>query len=410
MARLGNLFIAGREELGGKYCCGVSYSLAVKPQSSYIYHTQKGDWQVVLTNDSNDVIARTIRMMPHEKVQSEGFSAIQEALDVLSAKGALSACLANPANSNICIYGEDEKLILAVYSLFDFPMGMDLKITQIDGQGNEVKLPDPPDPIWNESFRYFRISQCSSDLFEAYRNLFLAFESLLNSICKKNKGEQEGKWLERALSFVNAKISLAHFTPTGKEDPVAHIIKTQYKDVRCNLQHAKFPNARLPHSHITPLDVKQAYGELVRIWRQIAGAYYHASSGGGVVTYAGFALMMENTFKNKTSVHYTPDNSAPKNDDTKISPQDINTYQFDSNNYLGQIKPGIVRLVGREKILNNQDRHLNPIYRLCSATDSTLFGVSYIESGLAITGVDEWEHIHDIRLINSSQPRVEFKT
>lgn len=410
MARIGNLFIAGNEELNGQFCSGVAYTLATTPNTSYEYSTRDEKWQVHFTSESNHIVARSRLRLPFERAQSEGFSAIQEALDILSVTGVLSTYLHQPGSQNICVHCKDEMSALSVYSLVDLPIRMKLDIKSIDEDGNETEHKETPNPTWNESFRYFRLSQCSNDLFEAYRNLFLAFEALLNSICKKSKGESEGKWLQRALTFANTKSSLSQFAPTAQADAISHIIKTQYKDVRCKLQHAKFPSARLPHSNITPIDVKQAYGELVRIWRHIAAAYYQTSSGGGIVTHGGFAALMDSALAGQSSLHFTPDDSATKESDVLVSPKGLDTYQFEGYSYLGQVKPDIVRLVGFEYVREGQDRHKDPLYRLCSVAGSNLFAVTYMQAGLTVSGVDQWEFVHDIRLINSSQPKTDFHT
>jgi hypothetical protein len=410
MAYLGNLFIAGAEDHGGIYKCGISYELSKKPTAPFTYTTRQGDWYVEFTTESNNVVARTTYEMSYDAVQSGGFSAIQEALDVLSVKGFFSSNLEDPAKSSICVYRKDRKAVLAVYSLFDLSMGVQVEITQIDASGKEVKPPSLQEPVWNESFRYYRLSQCSSDLFDAYRNLFLAFESILNSICKKKHSEGEGAWLKRALAAVVAKISLAHFTPTGNEDPVSYIISSQYKNIRCKLQHAKFPDAQLPHAQLTPQDVMQAYNELIHIWRHIAEAYFRVPVGGGVITYIWFSKMMENVFQLGASIHYTSDTSPPASDDTKVSPSGFPSHKFGLSAYAGQVKPGVVRIVGKESVVTGSERYKKPIYRFCTVTNSVLFGVAYIKPGLTISGVDEWEYIHDLRLINLSQPKVEFET
>jgi hypothetical protein len=96
--------------------------------------------------------ANNTRDFPYNKTQSDGFSAIQEALDVLSVKGIVSATLAEPARSSVCVYSEAGKAVLSFYSLFDFPIGMHVEATQINASGKEVKPPLPPEPVWNESF------------------------------------------------------------------------------------------------------------------------------------------------------------------------------------------------------------------------------------------------------------------
>lgn len=409
MARIGSTFIAGKEDLDGKYKCGISFSLSTNSTTSYIHETANGAWQVELTKGSADVVARTSLAVPYDELQTIGFAVIQEALDIISVKGQPSFTLSDPAHSSVGVYHKDEKFILFSYSLFDLAMGMQVEITQTDADGNEIKPPAPPEPVWNESFRYYRLSQASRDLFEAYKNLFLAFEALLNSIFPKKKSEGEAAWLKRCLTALNNNSSLAHYTPTGVEDPIEYIINSQYKNTRCRLQHAKFPAASLPHSTLTPSEVQQAYEELIRIWRHIAGIYFNVSTGGGVITYAGFASLMKNAFNGGASIHYTTDNSPPQSEDTQVSPSGHPTHEFTETKHVGQVKPGVVRTVAYEAIAK-PEKYDTPIHRVCTTTSSTLMGVAYIKSGLMVLGVDEWQCIHDIRLINTSQPKLEFTT
>lgn len=410
MAFLGDMFIAGSESLEGKYKSGITFSLLRKSPITYVHEIENGTWQVEFVRDSTDVVARTTSMLDIDALQSQGFSAIQHALDILSVKGILSTHLSKPETSNIGVYCTNGKTVAYVYSLFDFSMGVSAKVKHIDASGNEVKPQPPPEPIWNESFRYYRLSQSSSDLFEAYRNLFLAFESLLNKICPKQSGEKEGKWLKRCLSLVNSTTSLAHFTPTGNEDAVEYIIKSQYIDIRCNLQHAKFPSATLPHSCISPINVKQAYSELIRIWRQIAGSYFNVPTGGGVITYAGFEMMMTSGLNEGATISYTSDDLQPRSDDTMVSPQGLPVHEFVSTNYKGQTRPGVVRLNAYEETTDLSENYKKPIHRVCSKTRSALIGVACIEQGIFVSGVDGWESIQDFRLINASQPNTEFQT
>lgn len=409
MAYIGNIFIAGNEHLGGIYKCGISYSLSMQSPISYVYKASGGDWQVEFSKNSTDVIARTMLTVSYEELQISGFSAIQEALDILSVKGLLTANLSDPAGSNVGVYHSNGKYILYAYYLFDFPIRANFNFKLIEASGNEDKSL-LIELVWNESFRYYRLSQTSNDLFEAYRNLYLGLEALLNSYFPKKKNEQEKNWLERCLREVNAKTSLADFTPTGKEDPVDYIIKSQYKDIRCKLQHAKLPIAILPHSQLNPSDVKQAYSDLNRIWRHIAKTYCNVKTGGGFTTHEGFEYMMDAVFKNGATCFYTADNSRPHDADTDVSPGEHPVYKFVTTDFVGFVKPGLARIVASESVSNLTDAYKLHIHRICTKVNSKLLGIAYIESGLIVSGVDSWEYIHDIRLINASQPKTEFTT
>jgi len=410
MAFLGKTFIAGTEFLDGKFKSGISFSTSRKSPISYTYETPNSNWQVEFQKNSTDVVARTPQVFSFEQLQSQGFEIIQSALDILSVKGVFSTNLENPARSNNGVYCTNGKSIAYVYSLLDLGMNMSVNMTQTDSSGNVINPPLPPEPVWNESFRYYRLSQSSTDLFEAYRNLFLAFEALLNHICPKNRREGEGAWLRRSLGIINSRVNLSQFTQTENEDPIDYIFNSQYRDIRCNLQHAKFPSATLPHSLLGPSEVKQAYSELVKIWRSIAGDYLNVPTAGGVVTYAGFEHMMANVSEQGVSLFYTSDNSPPQKQDTKISPNGKPAYECISTKYKGQTKPGVIRLVGYEDTSELEEQYINPIYRFCSKAESALIGVVYVEQGMIVSGVDGLEIIQEYRLINSSQPKTEFKT
>ena len=135
----------------------------------------------------------------------------------------------------------------------------------------------------------------------------------------------------------------------------------------------------------------------------------HVPTGGGVITYAGFELMMAGGLKGATIV-YTSDNSPAHKGDTEVSPRSFPVHEFVTSSYMGQVRPGVVRLIAHEDTAGLSKRYTEPIHRICSRTQAALYAVEYIEQGFAISGVDGWECIQDFRLINASQPNVQFKT
>ena len=410
MAYLGKMFIAGSELHDGLYKCGISYALAHASPISHTMSLRQDDWQVEFLLSSKCVVARTVCALSFEELQSIGFAIIQEALDLLSVKGIFSTTLSEPETSSIGVYQKEEHSVLFVYELCNFPIALRCKVTQTDASGNEIKRPLLPEPKWNESFRYFRLSQSSNDLFEAYRNMFLAFEALLNFVCPKEKKEGEALWLKRSLSIVNGVTSLDCFAPKDSLDAIQYIIDTQYRDVRCKLQHAKFPDAQLPHASTSPLHVRQAYSELVRIWRYIADVYLNVRSNGGVVMYSGFSLIMDNGFGQGVKVYFTSDSFPLPDEEITISPNNAHIHEFECSEYLGNVQPGVVRVLANEKIALNSKKYSLPIRRIDVVSLNRPASSGYIEMGLIISGVTSWEYINDFRLINSAQPKAIFNT
>ncbi len=93
-----------------------------------------------------------------------------------------------------------------------------------DADGNLVVQPPPPPKVWHESLRYYRVSESSTDLFDSFRNLYLAIESLLSHVVppttKPNGNpEGDGDWLERALRVVGRTVDLSLYAPPSRKAP-----------------------------------------------------------------------------------------------------------------------------------------------------------------------------------------------
>jgi len=96
-------------------------------------------------------------------------------------------------------------------------------------------------PPHHAAYRYFRYSQAAQNVFDAYRNMFLALESLLDTVVPKQSGEGETDWLKRALvDAVRLKgLDLGAFAKPAGKDPVEDFVDAHYSAVRCAVFHSK---------------------------------------------------------------------------------------------------------------------------------------------------------------------------
>lgn len=114
---------------------------------------------------------------------------------------------------------------------------------------------------YHESFRYFRNSKNSEDLFDAFRNMYLAFESILGYRVSIQIGESESEWLKRAFS----KANLGSIYTYG-ENRSSNFYKNIYKKIRCQTFHAKDGQDKiLPYDLKYREKVSQALVTLTRI-------------------------------------------------------------------------------------------------------------------------------------------------
>lgn len=108
-----------------------------------------------------------------------------------------------------------------------------------------VPQPTSQNPKWNESYRYFRLSQATDDLFDAFRNAYLALEAILSSIAPQKRrpsggiAEGDGEWLRRALTESSRLVNLQSVTPAGTADPVNYLYDSLYVNSRSAMSHAK---------------------------------------------------------------------------------------------------------------------------------------------------------------------------
>ena len=65
-----------------------------------------------------------------------------------------------------------------------------------------------PTSTWDPTMQFFRLSQLADDVFEAYRNAYLALEAALDATVPPGAPAREGAWMEFALARVPGNYGL----------------------------------------------------------------------------------------------------------------------------------------------------------------------------------------------------------
>lgn len=410
MARLGDVYIGGNEIPRGTsehFSSGVVFSLENKSEIDQVMQSNDSKWQIEIKKGYSSIIARFRDPQNYDDIVKYGYEQVQRFLDLLAVKKFGIFNIKSPRTNNISVYQDETgQFILRHFSIEPLNITAGFTFEVRDKDGNLKPPPPIPEPKWTEAFRYYRLSQDSQNIFEAYRNLFLSLEAILNEICPRNPREPEGGWLKRALSILSTKVDYSHHVPSGTGQPVDYLFRTQYVDIRCRLFHAKFPYALLPQSDLNQTDISTAYDDLIRLWQDIAEKYFGVPSKGGVVTYQGFKWMMDNAFSKSLSLCFTEDDSPAKSEDTVVSPLGKGVFFFSEAVYLSQIQPGLVSWQGRLSPLDSyKDKK---IHRICTLLDKTLINVALIDEGVTPAGVNIFETYQGATLVNTSQPKTRF--
>ena len=190
------------------------------------------------------------------------------------------------ADTEYFVWWKDKLETLGVVSTatMAFKVGP-VEISVLDADGNVV----PPTPVIPEhhlGFRFYRLAQASDDLYDAYRNMYLAFESLLSSKYPKTQ-RLEIDWLRSSMASVAVDLSLESLAPTST-NPVDHILSIIYNGARLPLFHAKDGKAYFaPVQSASDREaVETALTMLTHIVIRMAAAWFSTRRAGGSVNLA----------------------------------------------------------------------------------------------------------------------------
>ncbi|HBQ25242.1 MAG TPA: hypothetical protein DD791_02510 [Syntrophomonas sp.] len=185
MAFLGSAYLGGTEgspDSGTVFNSGVGFFLSSKSKEIALFFFEDNRWEVEVCQGQKSIIARCQEPLIMEQILSTGLELCQRALDLMSVSGQDNLQIEKPGEPHVLVFKSGDKIILREVSISDFSVSLKATATVLDSDGNVIPPPLERQPDWISAFRYYRLSQVNTDLFESYRNLYLSFESLLHEI------------------------------------------------------------------------------------------------------------------------------------------------------------------------------------------------------------------------------------
>ena len=180
-------------------------------------------------------------MVAPDAVRDECWRVAQEALDVRAATHREAYATKDGERNFISWQAEADGYALSIIDTIQARWQMQAELTVHSAPGAPPPPPPPPPVQHHPALRYYRLSQLTDDLFDAFRNAYLALEYLISEVSPKGRSESEQSWLTRVLAG-----PLAPVIP-GDIDVTA-FVKSVYKFGRLPLFHAKSDTTiYLPH-------------------------------------------------------------------------------------------------------------------------------------------------------------------
>jgi hypothetical protein len=230
-----------------------------------------------------------------DKIVHKGHEAAQRALDIIAVAGRGVATLPRAHEECVLWWEEDGEICLRVVATKVVGVKVGPVDLQVTGPNDQiVQPPTPSAPEWTPALRFFRQAQAADDVFEAYRNTFLALEAILSTLVTGGPG-REREWLEYALREVeqHGLVQIARYVQSTAGDAVEAFLNEQYRALRCATFHAKVhrPPVMLPGSLSEREQVDDALVPLTRLVMDLAEKIVKASYRSGGMTAAGFEGM-----------------------------------------------------------------------------------------------------------------------
>lgn len=406
MGQLGGISIA---DATATHQSGAALLLNEEPPDDKVIQVDQ-DWEVEVQSCNPYVVARGTHSLNPDTVLAPAHEAIQKALDKLCIQGAADLYCRDVDVERIIWWRDGGDQCLRVVSISGLAVSTSVAVTKISSSG-QTSSPQPPPTQWHESQRYFRFAQIADNLFDAYRNMFLAFEMILSHRVPPKSGEREKDWLKRALKDAHNQIGIRKFAP-NQSNVVDSIYQQQYVDTRIELFHAKQNRSRLlPHDVNDREKVQEALENLSPLVVTLMKNTLTINRNAGVMTHAGFDHAMSWTKQNSNvEVTISPDNTPLSKSETLSSPPWQNRTSLPTTYSVSLSEPGLKSVLGKEQVTNLSPnttvRRLGFVNK--DPAQDTLMTSARLEQDLTLGNIDQFEAQLGMSLRNQQTAKTRF--
>jgi len=386
---------------------GAAFLLASRPTKDAVFPVDGGE--IEIREGGAYLVARFGLAPDSTSAFSQGHRLAQQGLDMLSILGRHDAVIHDADDEHLIWWTGAAGLVLRAVSttLLKFAVGA-VTLTVRDKQGNVVPSV-PSHPRHHVAFRFFRLAQTTDDLFDAYRNMYLAFEALLSTQYPKLAPEREIAWLRRALQSASAPLRLDALGVPPSPDLVEAILEKVYRDARLPLFHAKEGRPYFAPQD-TPANrkaVAEALALLTDIVLRMAEGWFDARRPGGGVF---FGWVYENVRRMVADCSAYASSYDAAFDATE---EDLSHPRFATAARLQcRLAPELQR--GREPAVLSvatgaELAKASPLRRVELASASIPFVAHIFEAPIDLEGLQQFEDLMHIRGMNTNQPRSSFR-
>jgi len=292
-AQIGDIVLADRI-----YRSGAAFLLSKKPAQKALY-LGEDKWSIEVSPSCRYIVAKCKNDISEHDIFDKSYEACQKALDLWAFSGTLLANTEDVVSEHLIWMRAKRKTVVKSYSVARMGMRASGKVEIRNKDGTLISTMHPS-PIYHDSLRFYRLSQATDDLFDAFRNMYLCFERLIayKYPFSKKFDKKESVWLRRALNEAHAKYILPNVYNSSPGKVVEDIYKNIYIETRCKVFHAKDGLSILtPQDTFASKKVDDSLDKLGDIVVRLCRSVLYVDRPGGVFSNYFLKLMAEGALK-----------------------------------------------------------------------------------------------------------------
>lgn len=403
MAALGDVFFAAST---GVFDSAAAFLLSSRPPKQIVVNCHEGDVEV--SPGSAYVVARFNGATDATSAFRRGLRLAQAGLDLISIRGDGDLVTRRTFEEGLLAWRRNSAQVAQIRSMttMTFTVGA-VNLIVRDAQGRIE--PAPPNATQHHAaFRYFRLSQVSDDLHEAFRNMYLCFEMLLSSQVAPMRHEKETDWLKRALAAVHSSIGLPGPSANKSADPVEEIFNAVYAAARLPLFHAKVGrNVMEPQASAEErATIARSLEILTALVLSIADKWFGARRQGGFVFTGWVYENLRATFQSGRILAMNDTEPFDREQKDLSSERYARAVAFRTETQDDDVDHRILVLWGEVSVSSLWQGSLQKIEVVSEATP--LLG-HLLESPLSLEGLDVIEYRDVANVENARQPKRRFE-
>lgn len=289
-------------------------------QSDPVQSVQVDGWTTTVSTKSGVVVCYCEEQASIDEIFGLALVHANRGLDYMCGLAYCDAIIDQPQNQSLTWALASQVVTMRVTGIVSAGIGFgSVKARVFDKHGNE-RLKVSPTPELHDALRFVRMARTSDVLHDAYRNMFLAMESLLHHIHPQMPGVREAVWFKEALMQADPLVPVSQLAPMNETEPIRWAYENLYRDLRSGMMHAKRAYY-LPGDDSRRTQVEQAFNAVWRYTNGLMQKILHTPGRGGRLSDYSWNLMCESAFRN-AYIAATGDDSRIDTEGGPLSPRD----------------------------------------------------------------------------------------